>query len=145
MTTTTADVTMLDATPPAPGSAPRPAPELQADPSARLLTEPRPEAIPELQADPSLRFVAEPQEELERAYPAAPVGQPTAAPVARKSWREQRAERRRRRVWLEEVLAWVLVPVIFIGAWWFVDAVLTALGTSPSAILNGLSAITSAL
>jgi hypothetical protein len=145
MTTTTADATMLDAAPSAPASALPPAAELQADRSARLLAEPRPEAIPDLQADPSLRFVAEPPEELERAYPTAPVGQPPAAPIARKTWREQRAERRRRRVWLEEVLAWVLVPIIVIGTWWFVDTALTALGTSPSAILNGLSAITSAL
>ncbi len=145
MTTTTADATMFDGAPPAPASAPRPSAELQADPSARLLTEARPETIPDLQADPSLRFVAEPQEDLEGAYTAAPVGQPPAAPIARKTWREQRAERRRRRVWLEEVLAWVLVPVIVVGTWWFVDTVLTALGTSPSAILNGLSAITSAL
>jgi hypothetical protein len=97
------------------------------------------EPVPELQADPSHRFQAEPEPLPSPAY------EPAAAPLPRKGWREQRAERRRRRVWLEEVLAWILVPVIVIGAWWFVDTVLTALGTSPSAIVNGLSAITSAL
>ena len=40
--------------------------------------------------------------------PAAPV---PAAPPDRKTWREKRWERRRRRIWLEEVLAWVLVPL----------------------------------
>ena len=64
---------------------------------------------------------------------------------ARKSWREQRWERRRRRLWLEELLGWILVPLIVIGTYLFVDMVLNALGTSPSAIINGLGAITSAL
>ena len=35
---------------------------------------------------------------------------------AKLSWREKRYRRRRRRVWFEEVLAWVLVPVIVVGA-----------------------------
>jgi hypothetical protein len=63
----------------------------------------------------------------------------------RKSWREQRWERRRRRLWLEELLGWILVPLIVIGACLFVDMALSALGTSPSAIINGLGTITSAL
>ena len=63
----------------------------------------------------------------------------------RKSWREQRWERWRRRLWLEELLGWILVPLIVIGAYLFVDMALSALGTSPSAIINGLGTITSAL
>jgi hypothetical protein len=63
----------------------------------------------------------------------------------KKSWREKRQERRRRRIWLEEALAWVLVPIIFVGAYWFIDAVLAALGSSPSAIVSGISQILAAL
>jgi hypothetical protein len=93
------------------------------------VTEPQPEAEPELAYAPS----------------PAPTRETRSAQVQRKSWSEQRAERRRRRVWLEEVLAWILVPVIVLGSWWFIDMVLAALGTSPAAILNGLSAVISAL
>jgi hypothetical protein len=70
---------------------------------------------------------------------------PDLAVPVRKSWREQRWERRRRRLWLEELLGWILVPLIVIGAYLFVDMALSALGTSPSAIINGLGTITSAL
>jgi hypothetical protein len=64
---------------------------------------------------------------------------------AKLSWREQRRSRRRRRVWFEEVLAWILVPVIVIGTYWLVNGMLAAAGTSFSAIFNGLTTITSNL
>lgn len=67
-----------------------------------------------------------------------------AAPAivpAKPSWREQRRNRRRRRVWFEEVLGWVLVPVIVIGSYWLVEGMLAAVGTSFSAIFNGLTTI----
>ena len=64
-------------------------------------------------------------------------------PARRKSWREQRWERRRKRRLYEEVLGWILVPVILISGYLFVEAVLNALGTSPSAIFNGLGTISS--
>jgi hypothetical protein len=67
----------------------------------------------------------------------------SAAP--KKSWREKRQERRRRRIWLEEALAWVLVPVILFGTYWFIDGALTALGSSPSAIISGINQILAAL
>jgi hypothetical protein len=70
---------------------------------------------------------------------------PAAAPATKKTWRQKRLERRRRRLWLEELLAWILVPVILFGAYWAIDGALNALGTSPSAIINGISAITGAL
>jgi hypothetical protein len=73
--------------------------------------------------------------------PLEPV--PHLSPPLKKSWREQRWERRRRRVWLEEALGWVLVPVIVIGGYLFIDMVLNALGTSPTAIFNGLATISS--
>jgi hypothetical protein len=63
----------------------------------------------------------------------------------KKSWREQRWERRRRRIWFEEVLAWILVPVIVVAAYWLVVAGLAALGTSPGAIIEGIKAVLAAL
>ncbi len=67
--------------------------------------------------------------------------QTQTAPARRKSWREQRWERRRRRRFFEEVLAWILVPVIVLGAYWAVDAGLGALGTSPAALYQGIQTI----
>jgi hypothetical protein len=72
--------------------------------------------------------------------PAAPA---PAAPGHRRSSREQRWERRRRRRAFEEVLGWILVPAILYGTYWFVDASLAALGTSPGAVLQGLQTILS--
>ena len=65
---------------------------------------------------------------------------PAIAP-AKLSWREQRRMRRRRRVWFEEVLGWIFVPVIVIGSYWLVEGMLAAVGTSFSAIFNGLTTI----
>jgi hypothetical protein len=59
-------------------------------------------------------------------------------PARKLSWREQRWLRRRRRIWFEEVLAWILVPIIVIGGFWLVTTILSAMGTSPSAIIDGL-------
>ena len=64
---------------------------------------------------------------------------------AKLSWREKRYLRRRRRVWFEEVLGWILVPVIILGCYWLLDVGLNALGTSPAAIMEGIDAIISSL
>ena len=64
---------------------------------------------------------------------------------AKASWREKRYQRRRRRVWLEEILGWILVPVIILGCYWFLDVGLSALGTSPAAIMEGIEAILATL
>ncbi|QRM31738.1 hypothetical protein [Microvirga sp. VF16] len=64
---------------------------------------------------------------------------------AKLSWREKRYLRRRRRVWFEEILGWILVPVIILGCYWLLDIGLNALGTSPSAIMEGIDAIISSL
>lgn len=66
---------------------------------------------------------------------------PILAAPAKLSWREKREIRRRRRVWFEEILGWILVPVILFGAYWLLDLILTTLGTSPAAIIEGLEAI----
>jgi hypothetical protein len=69
--------------------------------------------------------------------------QPEVGPVSgqRLTWREQRWERRRRRRVVEEALGWLLVPVILVGGYWLVTAVLGALGTSPGAIIDGIQAV----
>jgi hypothetical protein len=64
-----------------------------------------------------------------------------AEPARRKSWREQRWERRRRRRFFEEVLGWILVPIIVLSAYWAVTAGLAAMGTSPSALIQGIQTI----
>jgi hypothetical protein len=64
---------------------------------------------------------------------------PVSAP--RKSWREQRWERRRKRRFYEEILGWILVPTIVIACYWAVTAALAALGTSPSALIQGIQTI----
>ncbi len=68
--------------------------------------------------------------------------QPAAvAPARRKSWREQRWERRRRRHIFEEILGWILVPLIVIACYRAVDGALGALGTSPAALIQGIQTI----
>jgi hypothetical protein len=64
-----------------------------------------------------------------------------AAPVYKKTWREKRWERRHRRRVVEEALGWVLVPVIVIAAFWGLKGVLNALGTSPTALIQGVKAV----
>jgi hypothetical protein len=64
---------------------------------------------------------------------------------AKLSWREKRYQRRRRRVWFEEILGWILVPVIVFGCYWLLNIGLNAIGTSPAAIMEGIDAIISSL
>lgn len=52
--------------------------------------------------------------------------------------RERRWLRRRRRIVFEEVLGWILVPVILIASYWLVKFLLNALGTSPTALIEGI-------
>jgi len=68
---------------------------------------------------------------------------PALATPTKKSWREQRWERRRRRIWFEEMMGLILVPIILFAIYWVVDGLLTALGTSPSAIMAGIDAMLS--
>ena len=70
---------------------------------------------------------------------------PSVPAPAGKSAREKRWERRRRRIWLEEVLGWVLVPVILVGFYLLIEAVLAALGTSVSAVADGIRMVLSTL
>lgn len=64
---------------------------------------------------------------------------------ARLSWREKREVRRRRRVWFEEILGWILVPVILFGCYWAATFGLTLLGTSPETLIEGIKTIIDSL
>ena len=84
---------------------------------------------------------AQVQEAPAQAAGPLPAVEAPAVPARRKSWREQRWERRRRRRLFEEVLGWILVPTIVFGLYWAVEAGLGALGTSPRALVQGIQTI----
>ncbi|MCJ2049058.1 hypothetical protein [Methylobacterium sp. J-070] len=69
--------------------------------------------------------------------PLSPVAQP-APPKQQLTRREERRRRRRRRRRGEEVLAWVLVPLICFGVYWGVSAGFTFFGTSPGQVWDQL-------
>jgi hypothetical protein len=46
-------------------------------------------------------------------------------------------------VWFEEILGWILVPLIVIGCYWMVELTLNAIGTSTSAVISGIRGIAS--
>ncbi len=75
----------------------------------------------------------------ERSLEASPLLDTPAH--AKLSWREKRYRRRRRRIWFEEILGWILVPILLVGTYWLLDLVLNALGTSPAAIMHGIDAV----
>ena len=66
---------------------------------------------------------------------------PPAAPARGLSWREKRWERRRKRLLFEELLGWILVPVILFAGYWFLTWVLESLGTSPGAIVTAIQTL----
>lgn len=71
---------------------------------------------------------------------AVPERQATRQPKTKMTWREQRWERRRKRRAAEEVLGWILVPVILLVGYWAIRSGLIALGTSPTALISGIKA-----
>ena len=79
--------------------------------------------------------------EFRPAAPAAPVARPQKV---KKGWREQRWERRRKRRLFEEVLGWILVPLILISGVWAVKSGLNALGTDVSTLIQGFRTALSA-
>ncbi|MCJ2035458.1 hypothetical protein [Methylobacterium sp. J-068] len=69
--------------------------------------------------------------------PLTPVS--TAQPMPPKlTRREERQLRRRRRRRGEEILGWIVVPVIVVGIYWGVTAGLDFLGTSPGQLWDQL-------
>ena len=97
-------------------------------------------------ASAELRAGPLPQADPSDEHHAGPLTQAvhTATPRARKSWREKRWERRRRRRFTEEVLGWVLVPVIVFSGFWAVKAGLNALGTNFTTLIQGVKTALSA-
>ena len=79
---------------------------------------------------------------------AAPTDEHHAGPLpasahpekTKKSERERRWERRRRRRAFEEVLGWILVPIICVSVYWAIKGGLAAVGTSPTALIQGVKA-----
>jgi len=79
--------------------------------------------------------------------PMAPVqpapAQPVAAQPRKLTWREKRWQRRRRRKMFEEILGWILVPIILVALYWAVKGGLNAAGTSPSAVVQAIKTLIS--
>jgi hypothetical protein len=74
--------------------------------------------------------------------PAQPVpAQPVQPPKL--TWREKRWQRRRRRKLFEEILGWILVPIILVALYWAVKGGLNAAGTSPSAVVQAIKTLIS--
>lgn len=69
--------------------------------------------------------------------PLEPASTPPA-PAPKLTWREKRWQRRRRRKLFEEILGWILVPIILVAGYWAVVGGLNAAGTSPSALIAGI-------
>ncbi len=63
---------------------------------------------------------------------------PQPARSTRLTRREARRKRRKARHRLEELLAWILVPLILFGIYWAVTAGLNFLGTSPGQVWDQL-------
>ena len=68
--------------------------------------------------------------------PLSPVAQP--APPKKLTRREERRRRRQRRRRGEEVLAWVLVPLICVGIYLGISAGFDFFGTSPGQVWDQL-------
>lgn len=73
-----------------------------------------------------------------------PLAPATASP-AKKTWREKRWERRRRRIWFEELLGWILVPIIVIASYWALKGGLALLGTTPTDVIQMIKTLASSV
>jgi len=70
------------------------------------------------------------------AQPPAP--KPKLAPKPRLTAREARRKRRKSRRRGEEILGWILVPIIVFGVWWGVNAGFDFFGTTPGTVWDQL-------
>lgn len=70
--------------------------------------------------------------------PQAAPAQRAAPQRTKKGWREKRWERRRRRRWFEEILGWILVPIIILAIYWGITAGLAAMGTDLTSLIQGI-------
>ncbi|BAQ48694.1 MULTISPECIES: hypothetical protein [Methylobacterium] len=76
--------------------------------------------------------------------PLAPAATVTP-PSPKVTRRERRRQRRRRRKIGEEILGWILVPVIVLCCYWAINAGFTFFGTTPSAVFDQLKQVKTAL
>ena len=67
-----------------------------------------------------------------------PVGKPPPPAKQKLSGRDARRMRRKARRRNEEVLAWILVPLIVLGLWWGVNAGFEFFGTTPGTVWDQL-------
>ena len=83
----------------------------------------------------------------EKPFDPAPAQAPPAPPSPvqphKLTWREKRWQRRRRRKLFEEILGWILVPIILVALYWAVRAGLNAAGTSPTAVFQAIKTLVS--
>lgn len=73
-----------------------------------------------------------------REGPLTPVTHAVPAQKQKPSSKELRRQRRRRRRRGEEILAWILVPLICVGIYWSVAAGFEFMGTSPGQVWDQL-------
>ncbi|ACA16721.1 conserved hypothetical protein [Methylobacterium sp. 4-46] len=69
----------------------------------------------------------------------------TVAPPPKLSRREKRRQRRRRRIIGEEILAWILVPLIVLAGYWAFAGALSFFGTTPTAFFDQMMQVKDAL
>lgn len=63
---------------------------------------------------------------------------PVTAPPPKLTRREERRLRRKRRRRSEEILGWILVPVMIYGIYWGISAGFDFLGTTPGTVWDQL-------
>lgn len=83
-------------------------------------------------------------QEEQHLTPVAPEPQAPVRPVPLTA-RERRRRRRKARHRGEEILGWILVPLILFGLFWGVNTVLEAMGTSPGVVWDQLMQLKAAL
>ncbi|GEO99765.1 hypothetical protein GCM10007887_28360 [Methylobacterium haplocladii] len=67
-----------------------------------------------------------------------PSSAPNSAPKPKLTAREARRRRRKSRRRGEEILGWILVPIIVFGVWWGVNAGFEFFGTTPGTVWDQL-------
>ncbi|MCE4222687.1 hypothetical protein HCU64_02895 [Methylobacterium sp. C25] len=68
----------------------------------------------------------------------APAPKPRVTAKTKLTGREARRKRRKARRRGEEILAWILVPLIVLALWWSANAVFDFFGTTPSTVWDQL-------
>lgn len=56
----------------------------------------------------------------------------------RKTWRQSIKERRRRRIWFEELLGWIFVPIILFFVYWCLIGIFGLFGKTPEELWDGI-------